>query len=177
MRKLENFELNRKSIDEYKIVEKIPLVLILDNIRSLHNIGSIFRSSDAFLIEKIYLCGITATPPHRDIQKTALGATESVSWEYSKDTCETISSLKERGVKVIAVEQVKDSISLQNFFPKKSKRYAFVFGNEVNGVSQSIIDMCENAIEIPQEGTKHSLNISISVGLVIWNFYSKFKML
>ena len=177
MRKLENFELNRKSIDQYKKIQKIPLIIILDNVRSLNNIGSIFRSSDAFLIEKIYLCGITASPPHREIRKTALGATESVSWEYSKETLIAVKKLKERGYEIYAVEQVEGSTSLQNFIPKKSNRYAFIFGNEVNGVSQNIIDLCENVIEIPQEGTKHSLNISVSVGVVIWDFYSKFKML
>ncbi len=177
MRKLENFELNRKSIDQYKKVEKIPLIIILDNVRSLNNIGSIFRSSDAFLIEKIYLCGITASPPHREIQKTALGATESVSWEYSKRISKTISELKEKDYQIYAIEQAQGSMSLQNFSPKKSIRYAFVFGNEVNGVSQNALDLCENVIEIPQEGTKHSLNISVSVGLVIWDFYSKFKTL
>ena len=177
MRKLENFELNRKSIDQYKKVEKIPLIIILDNVRSLNNIGSIFRSSDAFLIEKIYLCGITASPPHREIQKTALGATESVSWEYSKRISKTISELKEKDYQIYAIEQAQGSMSLQNFSLKKSIRYAFVFGNEVNGVSQNVIDLCENVIEIPQEGTKHSLNISVSVGLVIWDFYSKFKAL
>ena len=177
MRKLENFELNRKSIDQYKKVEKIPLIIILDNVRSLNNIGSIFRSSDAFLIEKIYLCGITASPPHREIQKTALGATESVSWEYSKRISNTISELKEKDYQIYAIEQAQGSMSLQNFSLKKSIRYAFVFGNEVNGVSQNVIDLCENVIEIPQEGTKHSLNISVSVGLVIWDFYSKFKAL
>ena len=177
MRKLENFELNRKSLDQYKKIEKIPLIIILDNVRSLNNIGSIFRSSDAFLIEKIYLCGITASPPHRDIQKTALGATESVSWEYSKETVTPVKKLNEKGYKIYAVEQVEGSISLQNFNPKKNNRYAFIFGNEVNGVSQKIVDLCKNVIEIPHEGTKHSLNISVAVGVVIWDFYYKFKML
>ena len=177
MRKLENFELKRKSLDQYKKIEKIPLIIILDNVRSLNNIGSIFRSSDAFLIEKIYLCGITASPPHREIQKTALGATESVSWEYSKETVIPVKKLKEKGYKIYAIEQAEGSISLQNFNPKKNNRYAFIFGNEVNGVSQKIVDLCKNVIEIPQEGTKHSLNISVAVGVVIWDFYYKFKML
>lgn len=175
MRKLKNSELKRKTISEFKLVKKNPIVIILDNVRSMNNIGSVFRSADAFLIKKIYLCGITAVPPNKDIQKTALGATDSVSWEYSKSTLETVINLKNKGVDVIAVEQIKGSIILNNFQPKKNKSYALIFGNEVKGVSQEVIDIIDNSIEIPQFGTKHSLNISVSVGIVLWDFYSKMK--
>jgi tRNA G18 (ribose-2'-O)-methylase SpoU len=175
MRKLKNSELKRKTISEFKLVKKNPIVIILDNIRSMNNIGSVFRSADAFLIKKIYLCGITAVPPNKDIQKTALGATDSVSWEYSKSTLETVINLKNKGVDVIAVEQIKGSEILNNFQPKKNKSYALIFGNEVKGVSQEVIDFIDNSIEIPQFGTKHSLNISVSVGIVLWDFYSKMK--
>ena len=175
MRKLKNSELKRKTIYEFKLVKKNPIIIILDNVRSMNNIGSVFRSADAFLIKKIYLCGITAVPPNKDIQKTALGATDSVSWEYSKSTLETVTNLKKKGVDVIAVEQVKGSKILSNFQPKKNKSYALIFGNEVKGVSQEVIDIIDNSIEIPQFGTKHSLNISVSVGIVLWDFYSKMK--
>lgn len=173
MRKLKNSELNRKTISEYKAANKTPLIIILDNIRSMNNIGSVFRTADAFLIEKIYLCGITAKPPHKDIQKTALGSTDSVDWEYFESTYNLIKSLLGKGVKVIAIEQAEGSISLENFKPEKHELYAFVFGNEVKGISQEIIDYIKNTIEIPQFGTKHSLNISVSAGVLIWDFYSK----
>lgn len=173
MRKLANSELERKSIEDFKQAEKTPLIIILDDIRSLHNIGSVFRTADAFLIEKIYLCGITATPPNKEIHKTALGATETVSWEYSKDVLEVIDSLQKENVAVMAIEQVENSISLQEFIPENDQKYALVFGNEVKGVSQEAIKKCQGTIEIPQLGTKHSLNISVSAGIVVWDLFQK----
>lgn len=173
MRKLANSELERKSIEDFKQAEKTPLIIILDDIRSLHNIGSVFRTADAFLIEKIYLCGITATPPNKEIHKTALGATETVSWEYAKDVLEVIDTLQKENIAVLAIEQVENSISLQEFTPKSDQRYALVFGNEVKGVSQEAIKKCEGTIEIPQLGTKHSLNISVSAGIVVWDLFQK----
>ncbi len=172
MRKLANEELNRLSVEEFISTSKIPVVVILDNIRSLNNIGSVFRTSDAFLIEKIYLCGITAKPPHKDIHKTALGATESVQWEYSASTFEVVKNLKERGYCCIAIEQAEKATMLNNYsFDQKS--YALVFGNEVMGVDQEVVSACNQVIEIPQSGTKHSLNISVSVGVVLWEFYKQ----
>lgn len=173
MRKLENSELGRKSITDFKQAEKTPLIIILDDIRSLHNIGSVFRTADAFLVEKIYLCGITATPPNKEIHKTALGATETVSWEYKKDVLEVISALKDDGTEIWAVEQVENSTLLNDFMPAQNKKYALVFGNEVKGVSQEAIKLCHGTIEIPQLGTKHSLNISVSTGIVIWDIFQK----
>jgi len=173
MRKLANSELERKSIEDFKQAEKTPLIIILDDIRSLHNIGSVFRTADAFLIEKIYLCGITATPPNKEIHKTALGATETVSWEYAKDVLEVIDSLRKENVAVMAIEQVENSISLQEFIPENDQKYALVFGNEVKGVSQEAIKKCQGTIEIPQLGTKHSLNISVSAGIVVWDLFQK----
>lgn len=173
MRKLANSELERKSIEDFKQAEKTPLIIVLDDIRSLHNIGSVFRTADAFLIEKIYLCGITATPPNKEIHKTALGATETVSWEYAKDVLEVIDNLQKENVAVMAIEQVENSISLQEFVPQNGQKYAFVFGNEVKGVSQQAIKKCEGTIEIPQLGTKHSLNISVSAGIVVWDLFQK----
>ncbi|WP_395062898.1 RNA methyltransferase, partial [Flavobacterium sp.] len=161
MRKLENSELDRKSIDGFKQAVKTPIIIILDDIRSLHNIGSVFRTSDAFLIEKIYLCGITATPPNKEIHKTALGATETVTWEHNKNVLEVIEHLKKEQVVVYAVEQVENAFFLNTFEPIKNKKYALVFGNEVYGVSQDAIKICDGCIEIPQLGTKHSLNISV----------------
>jgi tRNA G18 (ribose-2'-O)-methylase SpoU len=175
MRKLENRELDRKSVEDFKEAKKTPLIIILDDIRSLNNIGSVFRTSDAFLIEKIYLCGITAIPPNKEIHKTALGATETVSWEYYEDVIEIISTLKKKNVSVFAIEQVEDSIFLNNFEVEKSKKYAVVFGNEVFGVRQQAIDICDGTIEIPQLGTKHSLNIAVSAGIVIWDLFQKLK--
>jgi tRNA G18 (ribose-2'-O)-methylase SpoU len=171
MRKLENNELERKSVEDFKTATKTPIIIILDDIRSLHNIGSVFRTADAFLIEKIYLCGITATPPNKEIHKTALGATETVAWEHHKDVLEVIQNVKKEGVTVFAVEQV--AILLQNFETEKDKKYALVFGNEVHGVSQEAIALCDGSIEIPQLGTKHSLNISVSAGIVIWDLFRK----
>ena len=168
MRKLLNEELGRKTIDQYRLSEKSPFVIVLDNVRSQSNVGSIFRSADAFLVEKIILCGITATPPSPDIRKTALGATESVNWEYSEKTVEAINLLKNDGYLIIGIEQVEKSYELQNFVPEKNKKYALVFGHEVNGVSQEAIDLCDYCIEIPQFGTKHSFNIAVSAGIVLW---------
>jgi tRNA G18 (ribose-2'-O)-methylase SpoU len=173
MRKLENKELERKSVTDFKEAEKTPIIIILDDIRSLHNIGSVFRTADAFLIEKIYLCGITALPPNKEIHKTALGATETVAWEYQKEVTDVIALLKKESVSVFAIEQVENAIFLQNFQVEKSKKYALVFGNEVYGVSQKAIELCDGSIEIPQLGTKHSLNISVSAGIVIWDLFKK----
>ncbi|WP_010179663.1 RNA methyltransferase [Aquimarina agarilytica] len=172
-RKLKNSELERLNISQFKEAEKTPLIVILDNIRSLNNIGSVFRSADAFLIEKIYLCGITATPPHKDIQKTALGATETVAWEYVEDTLLLIEKLKEEAVEILAIEQAEDAVFLNEFLPKKEKKYAVVFGNEVKGVQQSVVTASDKVIEIPQYGTKHSLNISVSCGVVLWDLFCK----
>lgn len=173
MRKLANSELERKSVEDFKKAEKTPLIIILDDIRSLHNVGSVFRTADAFLVEKIYLCGITATPPHKEIHKTALGATETVAWEYSKDVTEVIKKLKAENVKVWAIEQVENSLYLQDFNPGNGEKHAVVFGNEVKGVSQEAVKLCDGAIEIPQLGTKHSLNISVSAGIVVWDIFQK----
>lgn len=171
MRKLKNSELNRLSVDEFKQVEKLPIIVVLDNIRSLNNIGSVFRTSDAFLLEKIYLCGITAQPPHRDIHKTALGATESVCWEYMEDTLECVTKLQAEGYHCLAIEQAKNSVMLNKFDHSKHRKIAVFFGNEVKGVQQEVIDKCDNCIEIPQLGTKHSLNISVSAGVVLWELF------
>ncbi len=173
MRKLANSELNRKTIDDFKQAEKTPLVLVLDDIRSLHNIGSVFRTADAFLVEKIYLCGITATPPNKEIHKTALGATDTVAWEYNKNVADVIEKLKAEGTSVWAVEQVENSVFLNDFLPEQNTKYALVFGNEVKGVSQEAIQLCDGSIEIPQLGTKHSLNISVSAGIVVWDIFQK----
>ncbi|RYJ41223.1 RNA methyltransferase [Flavobacterium beibuense] len=175
MRKLANSELDRKSVDDFKKAEKTPIIIILDDIRSLHNIGSVFRTCDAFLIEKIYLCGITATPPNKEIHKTALGATDTVTWEYQKDVLEVISSLKSEDTEVWAIEQVEKSVFLNDFAPEKNKKYALVFGNEVKGVSQKAVQLCNGTIEIPQLGTKHSLNISVSTGIVVWDIFQKLQ--
>lgn len=173
MRKLANSELERKNTEEFKKAEKTPLTIILDDIRSLHNIGSVFRTSDAFLIEKIYLCGITAVPPNKEIHKTALGATETVTWEYAKDVLEVIKKLKTEETIVYAIEQVENSIMLNDFQPKQDKKYALIFGNEVKGVQQEAINLSDGVIEIPQLGSKHSLNISVSAGIVIWDLFQK----
>lgn len=173
MRKIENCELERKSIDAFKNSEKTPLIIVLDDIRSLHNIGSVFRTADAFLIEKIYLCGITATPPNKEIHKTALGATETVAWEHHKNVLEVIKNLKKEGVITLAIEQVENATFLQNFEVHTSQKYALIFGNEVFGVSQEAVAICDGSIEIPQLGTKHSLNISVSVGIVVWDLFQK----
>lgn len=175
MRKLANEELQRLNVDEFKKAKKTPIIVILDNIRSLNNIGSVFRTSDAFLIQKIYLCGITAKPPHKDIQKTALGATDSVSWEYVGDTLGLVQKLQASGVAIFSLEQAERAILLNNFQPEPLKTYGLVFGNEVKGVSQEVVSACDGVIEIPQFGTKHSLNISVSAGIVLWDFWSKLQ--
>ena len=175
MRKLKNEELNRKSVKDFRVSKKIPLIIVLDNVRSLNNIGSVFRTADAFLIERIYLCGITASPPHKDIHKTALGATENVFWEHVNSTADIVQKLQTEGVSVWPIEQTEDSTSLDLFQPEPNKSYAFVLGNEVRGVSQEVIDICNKALEIPQFGTKHSLNISVATGLIIWDFFIKTK--
>lgn len=173
MRKLKNSELDRLNVDEFKSAKKTPIIIILDNIRSLNNIGSVFRTSDAFLIQKIYLCGITATPPHNDIRKTALGSTETVDWDYVEHTIEIVQKLKAEGVQVISIEQAENATELHNFSPQPRTTYALVFGNEVKGVSQEVVDASDVVIEIPQFGTKHSLNISVSCGVVVWDVFSK----
>ncbi|MFS4456486.1 RNA methyltransferase [Maribacter sp. 2304DJ31-5] len=173
MRKLRNEELERLDVDTFKGVEKIPIVLVLDNIRSLNNIGSVFRTADAFLIQKIYLCGITATPPHKDIHKTALGATESVEWEYAPDTLELIQELKSEEKVIVAIEQADGAVMLNDFRPKRGKTYVLIFGNEVRGVDQQVVSHCDEVLEIPQFGTKHSLNISVSAGIVVWDVWGK----
>ena len=175
MRKLKNSELNRVNVEEFKNIEKIPLIVVLDNIRSLNNIGSVFRTSDAFLIEKIYLCGITAKPPHKDIHKTALGATESVEWEYVDDTLQLIEKLKNSNIKIVSIEQAKNSIMLQDFTLQKNQKYAIIMGNEVKGVQQEVVSASDFCVEIPQFGTKHSLNISVSCGIVLWDLFKKIK--
>ena len=175
MRKLKNSELDRLSVDEYKETAKTPITVVLDNIRSCNNIGSVFRTSDALLIEKVILCGITATPPNKDIHKTALDAEKSVSWEYSEETEVAVQKLKENGYRVFAVEQVENSISLPDFIPEKDQKLALVFGNEVKGVQQSVVNSCDGAIEIPQYGTKHSFNISVSAGIVLWDLVYKLR--
>lgn len=173
MRKLENSELQRLDIAAFKEAEKSPIIIILDNIRSLNNIGSVFRTADAFLVQKIYLCGITATPPHKDIRRTALGATDSVDWEYRENTLELVEELKSVGVKTIAVEQAENAIMLNKFGINKNKTLALIFGNEVKGVSQEVVSASDVVLEIPQFGTKHSLNISVSTGVVVWDIWSK----
>lgn len=173
MRKLKNEELERLSVEAFKEAEKLPITLVLDNVRSMHNVGAAFRTADAFLVEKIYLCGITAQPPHREINKTALGATESVAWEYVKDASILVSDLKEEGFRIIGIEQTDECIPLQDFLPYKDKKFCLIFGHEVSGISEQVIEMCDTCIEIPQFGTKHSLNVSVSIGIVLWDFFSK----
>ena len=168
MRKLANRELERKTIEQFRKTEKAPYIIVLDNVRSQSNVGSIFRTADAFLTEAIYLCGITSQPPHREIQKTALGATESVSWKYYSQTSDAIIDLKEKGYRIIAVEQAEGSVELQNLQIENETKYALVFGHEVNGVDQEIVNICDQCVEIPQFGTKHSFNIAISAGIVLW---------
>lgn len=176
MRKLKNSELERLAVKEFKSAKKTPLIVILDNIRSLNNIGSVFRTSDAFLIEKIYLCGITAKPPHKDIHKTALGATDSVDWEHVEDTIKLVKKLQAEGILVASIEQAENSVQLQNFSPSKNKKLAIIFGNEVKGVQQQIVSISDYCIEIPQYGTKHSLNISVSCGVVLWELFNKMQV-
>lgn len=173
MRKLHTDELNRISVEEFKNTKKNPFVLLLDNVRSMHNVGSAFRTADAFLAQKIYLCGITGTPPHREITKTALGSTESVEWEYIKESYLLIEHLRNQGYKIIVVEQVERSTPLPMFHVKKNENYCYIFGNEVFGVDEKLISSADVCVEIPQFGTKHSLNISVSIGIVIWDYIAK----
>ena len=173
MRKLRNTELNRKTIEEFKKSKKTSAIVILDNIRSIHNVGSIFRTSDSFLIEKIIISGYTATPENSKMEKTALGSSDSVDWEYTKDVIETIQSLKNKGIKVVSVEQADKSLKIEKFTPEKDIKYAFVFGNEIDGVSDEIILESDQVLEIPQVGTKHSLNVSVAAGIILWDFYQK----
>lgn len=175
MKKLSMEELDRLSVGDFKKTEKSPITLVLDNVRSLNNVGSAFRTADAFRIEKIFLCGITGTPPHRDIQKTALGATESVDWEYCLNTSEAIEKLKASHYRLCALEQVENSVKLNNFSPEKGKKYALIFGNEVFGVEEEVLKACDQVLEIPQLGTKHSLNISVSLGIAVWDLMVKLE--
>jgi 23S rRNA (guanosine2251-2'-O)-methyltransferase len=175
MRKLKTTEMNRLTIDEFKTVHKIPVVIVLDNIRSQNNIGSVFRTADAFRLEAIFLCGITATPPHREINKTALGSTDSVSWKYFPETTVALKSLHNKGYFILGVEQTNNSIPLSLFQPQKEKKYALVFGNEVKGLDEALIPLLDGCIEIPQYGTKHSLNISVAAGIVIWDLFLKLE--
>ncbi len=176
MRKLKLDELNRASVSEYKKQDKLPVTVILDNIRSMHNIGSIFRTSDGFAIEQIYLCGITAQPPHREIEKTALGATQSVNWTYFETPLQAIEKLRADGYQIIAIEQAENSIMLNKFVPIINNKYALILGNEVNGVSDEVMEQIDTCIEIPQFGTKHSFNVVVSAGIVLWDFLSKMNL-
>ena len=173
MRKLKITEMNRLTVDEFKSEKKTPLIVVLDNVRSLHNVGSVFRTADAFLAEAVYLCGITSTPPHAEIHKTALGAENTVDWKYFEDTHTAVSELKEQGYTVFSIEQAKGSTMLPNLELDKTKKYAVILGNEVKGVQQSVVDACDGCIEIPQFGTKHSLNVSVTGGIIIWEFFRK----
>ncbi len=167
--------MERLNVEEFKKSSKTPICIVLDNVRSLNNIGSVFRTADAFLIERIYLCGITATPPHKDIHKTALGATDSVEWEYREDTAQLLKELKGAGYTALSVEQAENANMLNDFEVSKNAKYALVFGNEVKGVSQSVVSLSDGVLEIPQYGTKHSLNISVSVGVVVWDLWAKMQ--
>lgn len=176
MKKLKSDELNRVDVEAFKEQEKLPVAVVLDNVRSMHNIGSIFRTGDGFAIEKIYLCGITAQPPHREIEKTALGATQSVDWVHFESTTDAIASLRNDGYDIIAIEQASGSIMLNTYQPQTDKKYALIFGNEVNGVSDEAMAEIDACIEIPQFGTKHSFNIVISAGIVLWDFFAKLRL-
>jgi len=175
MRKLLNEELGRLDVGAFKKAPKTPFVVVLDNVRSLNNVGAAFRTSDAFRLEAVYLCGITAKPPHREIQKTALGATESVDWKYFASTAEAVDALREENYQIIAIEQADESVELQNFQIDFGKKYALIFGNEVKGVEEDVVKNADNVIEIPQFGTKHSLNISVSIGVVLWDLWVKLQ--
>jgi tRNA G18 (ribose-2'-O)-methylase SpoU len=175
MKKLSLRELNRISVKEFKQQEKTPFVFVLDNVRSALNVGSVFRTSDAFAIEKIYLCGITAKPPHKEILKTAIGATSSVNWEYQESTVEVIRSLKDAGFEIVGIEQTNESVSLQDFKLDKNKKYAIVLGNEVKGVDDEVLKLVDASIEVPQFGTKHSLNVSVCAGVIAWDLFKQFK--
>ncbi|MFC2097403.1 RNA methyltransferase [Bacteroidota bacterium] len=173
MRKLKNSELNRKNTEEFKKADKLPFVVILDNIRSMHNIGSVFRTCDALLIDKMYLCGITAIPPHKDIHKTALGAQDTMEWTYIDNSVDLVKTLKDQGYIIVSIEQTEGSTSLSDFCINSDQKYALIFGNEIKGVDQKVIDQSDFCIEIPQYGTKHSFNISVSVGIVLWELTNK----
>lgn len=176
MKKLKTDELNRVGVEEFKEQEKLPVIVVLDNVRSMHNIGSVFRTADGFAIEKLYLCGITAQPPHREIEKTALGATQSVAWEHFETTLDAVASLRKDGYEIIAIEQASGSTMLNTFQPDVQKKYALIFGNEVNGVADEVMTQIDECIEIPQFGTKHSFNIVISAGIVLWDFFAKLRL-
>jgi 23S rRNA (guanosine2251-2'-O)-methyltransferase len=176
MRKLKLDELNRASVNEFKNQDKLPITVVLDNIRSMHNIGSIFRTGDGFAVEQIYLCGITAQPPHREIEKTALGATQSVNWTYFETPSQAIEKLRADGYQIIAIEQAENSTMLNEFIPLDNSRYALILGNEVNGVSDEVMEQIDTCIEIPQFGTKHSFNVVVSAGIVLWDFYAKLNL-
>ena len=176
MRKLALDELGRISVEEFKNAVKAPIVIVLDDVRSMHNVGSAFRTADAFRVEKIFLCGITGQPPHREIHKSALGATETVAWEYRKEILELLSELRGKGYRIVPVEQTDRSTSLKDFFPGQADRTCLVFGNEVFGINEQVVKEAEVCLEIPQYGTKHSLNISVSIGIVLWDFYNKMAL-
>ena len=176
MRKLKLEELNRVTVEEFKEQTKLPVAIVLDSVRSMHNVGSIFRTSDGFAVEHICLCGITSQPPHRDIEKTALGATQSVSWSYHADAAEAVDELRTLGYTIVAIEQAENSVMLNTFAPQADQKYALIFGNEVNGVSDEVMAKIDTCIEIPQFGTKHSFNIVVSAGIVLWDFFAKLKL-
>lgn len=176
MRKLKLDELNRVSVEEFKKQDKLPVTVLLDSVRSMHNVGSIFRTSDGFSVERIFLCGITGTPPHREIEKTALGATQSVEWAHFADIRDAIQQLKSEGYRIVAIEQADQSVMLNEFEPDVSEKYALIFGNEVNGVSDEAMALIDTCIEIPQFGTKHSFNIVVSAGIVLWDFFAKLRL-
>ncbi|MDB5288196.1 MAG: TrmH family methyltransferase [Mucilaginibacter sp.] len=176
MRKLKLDELNRATIDEFKAQDKLAVAVVLDNVRSMHNIGSIFRTSDGFAVNKVCLCGITAQPPHREIEKTALGATQSVNWEYFETPLQAVQHLRNEGYQIIAIEQAENSTMLNTFAPSQTEKYALIFGNEVNGVSDEVMEVIDTCIEIPQFGTKHSFNIVVSAGIVLWDFFAKLNL-
>jgi tRNA G18 (ribose-2'-O)-methylase SpoU len=176
MRKLRTIEMKRLSVEEYHEAEKTPLIVILDDVRSMHNVGSVFRTADAFRLEAVYLCGITGCPPHNEIHKTALGAEESVEWKYFERTQDAVIWLKHEGYTVLAIEQCEGSTMLQDFIPDRNKKYAVVFGNEVKGIQQEVVDMCDGCIEIPQFGTKHSMNVSVTAGIIIWSIADRFLL-
>lgn len=175
MRKIQNAELSRLSVDDFKLAHKRPVTIVLDNVRSLNNIGSVFRTADAFLCSQIILCGISATPPHREIHKTALGAEDSVQWIYEKDITVALQILKSHNTTIICIEQIEGGCWLNDFKPDPEKKYAFVFGNEIHGVSEAALPFCDFALEIPQQGTKHSLNVAVSAGIVLWDYFSKIR--
>jgi len=176
MRKLKLEELNRPDVEAFKSQEKLPVIAVLDNVRSMHNVGSIFRTADGFALEKVILCGITAQPPHREIEKTALGATQSVDWIHYASTIEAVDALRNQGYVIVAIEQAENSTMLNTFIPNDEKKYALIFGNEVDGVSDEVMAKIDECIEIPQFGTKHSFNIVISAGIVFWDFFAKLRL-